>query len=98
MWSTRPQSTATPNRRRTSARRVIDLGARGPVRGSELKGQHRPEGVRADCGQGEEPFHVPDEGKRQDEHRKVAADEAVEDRLNMAPPFGMNSFPHRGRA
>src|SRR5712691_1899635 len=97
MWSTSPQSTTTPNRRRTSVRRVIDLGARGRVRGSELPGQHGPEDVRADRGEGEEPVHMPDEGKRQDEHRKVATDEAVEDRLDMAPPFGMKSFPHPGR-
>src|SRR2546428_6780745 len=98
MWSTSPLSNAPPSSRRTSVRRVIVLDVRGRVRGSELEGQDGPEEVRADRGQGEEPFHAPDEGKRQDDRGKVAADEAVEDRLDKAPPFRRKSFPHPGRS
>src|SRR2546428_8349025 len=72
MWSTSPLSNAPPNSRRTSVRRVIVLDVGGRVRGSELESQHGPKEVRADRGQGKEPVHTPDEGKRQDEHRKVA--------------------------
>src|SRR5438874_13260167 len=99
MWSTSPQSTATPSRRRTRVRRVtfLGLGACGVTRRSELPGQHGPEDVRADRGQGEEPFRMPNEGTRQDEHRKVPAGEAVEERLDRAPPFGIKSFPHPDR-
>src|SRR2546429_2073970 len=77
MWSTSPLSNAPPSSRRTSVRRVIVLDVRGRVRGSELEGQHGPEEVRADRGQREEPVHTPDEGKRQDDRGKVAADEAI---------------------
>src|SRR5439155_21300790 len=97
MWSTSPQSTATPSRRRTRVRRVTLLGACGCTRRSELPGQHGSEDVRADRGQGDEPFRMPDEGTRQDEHRKVPAGEAVEERLDSAPPFGIKSFPHPDR-
>src|SRR5712691_112839 len=93
MWSTSPQSTTTPNRRRTSVRRVIDLGARGRVRESELEGQHGPEDVRADRGQWEEPFHMPNEGKRQDEHRKVSADETVQDGFHAPTAMGIQNVP-----
>src|SRR5207245_8505412 len=98
MWSTSPLSNAPPSSRRTSVRRVIGLDVRGRVRGAGLEGQHGPEEVRADRGQGEEPFHAPDEGKHQDDCGKVAADEAVEDRLDKAPPFRRKSFPHPGRS
>src|SRR5207249_12190877 len=113
MWSTSPQRTATPSRRRTRVRRVTPtlpspmthcnqgaMGTPGEGKGgwrilaeeslsrTELPCQHGPEDVRADRGQGEEPSHMPDEGARQDEHRNVPAGEAVEERLDRAPPCG----------